>query len=299
MDPKEWYAKNYIKLFFIPLIVLAASLAIIGTHYARTGDFVDRDVTLKGGITITISTNIKVPEMQGYLAQQFPASDILVRTLTEFGTEQQTGILIEASDVEEDVLKQAIQDKMQEKDASFLLTPDNYSSEQIGSSLGESFYRQMLTAIVLAFVFMGIVVLITFRSFIPSMTVVFCAFCDMAFAVAMLNVLGARLSTAGIAALLMLIGYSIDTDILITTKALKRREEGSIIERMFDGIKTGLTMTMTTIIALTAGYFLSQSYVIKEIFLILILGLLYDMVVTYLFNTGVLVWWAKRKAGEK
>ncbi|MBU2638878.1 MAG: hypothetical protein KJ955_07935 [Nanoarchaeota archaeon] len=298
MDVKEWYANHYKKLFFVPLIVLVFSLAIIGMHYARTGDFVDRDVTLKGGITITISTNIKVPSMQDSLAQQFPASDILVRTLTEFGTEEQTGILVEASDLEEEVLKKAVEENMQEKQSGFLLTSDNYSSEQVGSSLGESFYRQMLTAIMLAFVFMGIVVLITFRSLIPSLTVVFCAFCDMAFAVAMLNILGLRLSTAGIAALLMLIGYSIDTDILITTKALKRREEGNIFERMFDGMKTGLTMTTTTIVALTAGYFISQSYVIKEIFLILILGLLYDMVVTYLFNTGVLVWWVKRKAGE-
>lgn len=298
MDIKEWYAIHYKKLFFVPLIVLVITLAVIGTHYAKTGDFVDRDVTLKGGITITISTNIKMPDMQAYLEQKFPASDILVRTLTEFGTEEQTGLLIEASDLEEDVLKTAVEEKMQEKDSAFALTPDNYSSEQVGSSLGESFYRQMLTAIVLAFIFMGIVVLITFRSLIPSMTVVFCAFCDMAFAIAMLNILGLRLSTAGIAALLMLIGYSIDTDILITTKALKRREEGNVFERMFDGAKTGLTMTLTTIIALTAGYLISQSYVIKEIFLILILGLLYDMVVTYLFNTGVLVWWVKRKAGE-
>ena len=58
-------------------------------------------------------------------------------------------------------------------------------------------------------------------------------------------------------------------------------------------------MTATTLVALTAGYFISSSYVIKEIFMILIFGLIYDMIVTYLLNAGVLVWWVKRKAGEQ
>lgn len=297
MNVKELYAKHYKKLFVVPIIILIACLGIIGNHYVKTGDFVDRDVTLKGGLTVTVSTPIKIPDMKEFLASRFVLSDILVRTLTEFGTDKQTGIIIEATDVKEEDLKAVIQERMQKESAGFMLTKDNYSAEMVGSALGESFYRQMLTAILLAFAFMAAVILITFRSAIPSLTVVFCAFCDMVFPIAVMNLFGIRLSTAGIAALLMLIGYSVDTDIVITTKALRRQDEGSIIDRMFDGMKTGLTMTSTTIIALTAGYFISNSFIIKEIFLIIILGLLYDMIVTYFLNMGVLVWWVKRKAG--
>ncbi len=298
MAVKEWYAKHYKALFVIPIIILIVSLGIIANHYAKTGDIVDRDVTLKGGLTLTISSDVKVPDIRERLAAMFPGSDMLVRTLTEFGSDAQTGFLIEASDVEEEPLKKAVEAMIAEKSPGFVFTKDNYSVEQVGSSLGEAFYSQMLMAILFAYIFMGVVVLIAFRSIIPSFTVVFCAFCDMVFAVALLNVFGIRLSTAGIAALLMLIGYSIDTDILITTKALKRQEEGNVVDRMFDGVKTGVTMTATTLVALTAGYFISNSYVIKEIFLILIFGLIYDMVVTYLLNTGVLIWWTKREAGE-
>lgn len=298
MGVKEWYTKHYKWLMIIPVVILIACLGIISSHYIQTGDFVDRDVSLKGGLTLTISTNIKAPDMEEYLSSKFTNSDILVRTLTEFGTDQQTGIIIEASDAREEDIKAAVQERMQKESSGFLLAKDNYSAEQVGSALGESFYRQMLMAILLAFAFMAVVVLIAFRSIIPSFTVVFCAFCDMVFPVAIMNLFGMRLSTAGIAALLMLIGYSVDTDIVITTKALRRQDEGSVIDRMFDGMKTGLTMSLTTIVALTAGYFFSQSFIIKEIFLIIILGLLYDIVVTYLFNTGVLVWWVRRKAGE-
>lgn len=293
MDIKGFYLKHYKKFFFLPLLIFVISLIIIASHYSSTGDIVDKDVTLKGGLTVTIYTSVEEPNLASYLDEEFPAADIIVRRLTEFGTDEQVGILIEAAEVEEEELKEVIGTKL-----GIDLSGDNYSVEQVGSSLGEAFYRQMSMAIVLAFIFMALVVLITFRALIPAFTVVFCAFCDMVFAIAIINVLGLRLSTAGIAALLMLIGYSIDTDIVITTKALKRKEEGNVVERMASGAKTGLTMTLTTIAALTTGYFVSQSYVIKEMFMILVFGLLFDIVVTYLFNTGVLVWWVRRKARE-
>ncbi|MBT4717506.1 protein translocase subunit SecF, partial [Candidatus Woesearchaeota archaeon] len=161
-------------------------------------------------------------------------------------------------------------------------------------SLGESFYRQMAVAIILAFIFMAFVVFVTFRSFIPSFMVVFAAFADMVCTLAFLSLFGFQISTAGIAAILLLIGYSIDTDILLTTKVLKRKD-GSIFERLFDGSKTGLTMTITTVVALTVGYFVSTSLVLKQMFMIIVIGLLIDVIMTYAMNAGLLVWYAKKK----
>ncbi|MBU2590180.1 MAG: hypothetical protein KKA65_01960 [Nanoarchaeota archaeon] len=291
MNIKETYMKNYKKLLIIPIIIFAISLIIIFQHYSSTGEIVDKDVTLKGGLTITIYSPIDIPDLKAQLKLEFPKGDIIVRRLTEFGSNEQIGLLIEAAEVEEEELKAVLEEKL-----NLELTKDNYSVEQVGSSLGNAFYKQMRTALILAFIFMAIVILITFRAWIPAFTIVFCAFADMVFVVAIMNLFGMRLSTTGIAALLMLIGYSIDTDIVITTKALKRKEEGNIVDRMTSGVKTGLTMTISTVVALTVGYFVSQSYVIKEMFLIIILGLIFDVIMTYLFNTGVLVWWTRRKA---
>lgn len=291
MDIKGFYSRNYGKLFVVPLAIFIFCLVVIGMHYARTGEILDKDVSLKGGLTITIYTPQQDPELESYLKAKLPLGDISVRQLSEFGTNTQLGLLIDAAEVQEEDIKAALEERLK-----LTLTAENYSVESVGSSLGEAFYKQMRTAIILAFLFIAIVVLITFRTIVPSFTVVFCAFCDMLFPVAIMDLIGMKLSTAGIAALLMLIGYSIDTDILITTKALKRREEGNVIDRMSSGVMTGLTMTGTTLVALTTGYFVSQSPVIKEMFFILILGLSYDMVITYLMNAGILVWWAKRKA---
>ena len=291
MNWKELYSKHYKILTIIPIVILLISLGILYSNYRTTGEIVAQDVTLKGGITATVTTSQPSPNLEDELKSMLN-TDLSVRTLKEFGSNEQIGFIIETPDAAESDLRTAL-----EKTLNLKLTDDNFSIELVGKSLGKAFYNQMLVAILLAFVFIGIVVVITFRAVVPSVTVIFAAFMDMVTTLAIMTLLGIKLSSSGIAAILTLIVYSIDTDMLITTKALKRVDEGTIVDRLASGFKTGMTMTITTIVALTAGYFVSTSIVIKQIFLIIIIGFIVDIVATYLMNAGVLMWWVKRKNG--
>ena len=64
-------------------------------------------------------------------------------------------------------------------------------------------------------------------------------------------------------------------------------------------MKTGLTLTMTTLIALTAMYFVSGSFIIEQIAFVLIIGLLIDMPATWFANAGILRAWLERKRRVK
>jgi len=167
------------------------------------------------------------------------------------------------------------------------MPPGSYSVETFGSSLGESFFRQTIIALLVAFILMGIVVFIYFKLPIPSLVVILAAFSDIVVTLAVFNLTGIKLSTAGIAAFLMLIGYSVDTDILLTTRVLKRRE-GTIMERIYGAMKTGLTMAITTIAAVGVSLLLVESEVIKQIMLILFIGLIVDIIMTWIQNAGLL-----------
>jgi preprotein translocase subunit SecF len=168
------------------------------------------------------------------------------------------------------------------------------SVQNIGPSLGASFFKQGLQAVLFAFLFMAIVVFIAFRMPIPSAAVVFSAFSDMLIALAFMSITGIELSRYTIAAILMLIGYSVDTDILLTARVLKEKGD-EINERIRNAMKTGLTMTMTTLAALTALYIFSTSDVLDDIAIVLIFGLIADLAMTWLFNAGVLKWYALRR----
>ena len=287
------YNKNYKLLIFIPVALFLVSLIIIGGFYVKTGDFIKKDVTLTGGLSITINTDkeIDIENLKDFLKDKFTESDIFLRKLSEFGSDKQIGIIIEASDLEEKDLKPVLEDKI-----NIVLTENNYSVEEDGGSLGESFYRQMVVAIGIAFILMGIVVLIVFRTIIPSLAVISAALFDIVITVVILNLFGVRLSTAGISALLLLIGYSVDTDILLTTRVLKKKE-GSVNKRILDAMKTGLTMTGTTIAALGVGFIVTNSPVLKQMFMIILIGLVVDVFATYLTNAGILKWYAERKEG--
>ncbi len=260
-------------------------------NYVNTGDIIDKDVSLKGGITVTVYSTEGYEGLEDHLVNTLN-TDLNVRELSEFASDVKIGFVVETSDADEEALLTAIEDYV-----GFELNSDNYSLEIVGSALGESFYQQMMIAIGLAFLFMAIVVLITFRSFIPSFAVVFAAFSDMVITLAILSLMGVNLSTSGIAALLLLIGYSIDTDILLTTKVLKRKE-GKVVDRMIGAMKTGLTMTGTTLAALGVAFFVATSLVLKQMFMVIVIGLLVDVIITYAMNAGLLVWYAKKRRGE-
>jgi len=102
---------------------------------------------------------------------------------------------------------------------------------------------------------MAIVVFIIFRTFTPSIAVVISAFADIVFAAAMMNVFGVLLSLGTVLLFLMLIGYSVDTDILLTqgfsnAKGTQRQDKGRH--------EDGLTMTFTTLAALIALFIVSS-----------------------------------------
>ncbi len=216
-------------------------------------------------------------------------SDIFVKELRDFSTNTRIGYVFDIGDLNtKDKLKGALEDAM-----VLELNNDNLSVEEVGSSLGEGFYKDMLKAVIFAFVLMGIVVFIAFRSFIPSIAVILAALMDISVTLMIVNLIGLKISAAGIAAFLLVIGYSVDTDILMTTRVLKRKEGGSTTERIIDSAKTGLTMTASTFAALGVGYIVTSSIVLKEMFLIILIALIIDVISTYLMNAGILYWYKK------
>lgn len=288
---KKIYEKQEKKLIVIPILMIIAALIVVGSQYSKTGDIFYKDVTLSGGITATVYTSIDVNTVEQTI-KETTNKEVLVRKLAEFGTDQQKGVVVESSEITREELESIFQDKLKIE-----LTNENYSVEQTGATLGQSFYRQMMIALLVGFLMMSIVVVIIFRSIVPSAAVILSAFADMLCTVAVVDLIGMRMSTAGIAGVLLLIGYSVDTDILLTTRMYKRKE-GTIMERIFSSAATGLTMTAAGLASLSIGYFITTSYVIKEMFFVLIIGLLIDVIMTYLLNARIMLWYTEKKEGK-
>ncbi len=291
----EAYVKNVTlkQMLVIPAIVLLLSLSIMGYTTIRTGTPVELGMEFQGGTAI-IFDSANTPdqlkeEFKNYpvvQAREYGGSE---RKLLQFGPMTNT----ELNDVTAKI-------------NSITSNPNTVEIRQMGEVVSKDLQGQALRAILLSFLGMAIVVFIIFRTFVPSMAVVISAFADIAFAVAMMDVFGIFLSLGTVAALLMLIGYSVDTDILLTTRLLKRK--GETDEKLKSAMKTGLTMTTTTLAALIALFFVSSgSYlvstftridIIRDISIVLIFGLIADLINTWMTNVGILRWYIE-KSGHR
>ncbi|MFA6073035.1 MAG: protein translocase subunit SecF [Candidatus Woesearchaeota archaeon] len=294
IEKKSFYYKHYKQLLIIPLIVLFLSLVIIGFKVATTGEFINKGISLKGGTSVTITKeNVDKLQLEQILRETFPKTEINFRTIEDSGT--QIGVIAESDIPSEDaVLSNKFIDTIKSTTGA---TDAQLSIETIGVSLGSSFFKQTMIAMVVAFILMAIVVFLYFKTLVPSALVILSAFADIITTIAVLDVLNIKVSTAGIAALLMLIGYSVDTDILLTMRVLKRKD-GTIYDQIISSFKTGMMMNIATLAAVIAGIFVAQSPILREIMLIVVIGVLADMIYTWLLNAGLLRLYLEKK-GEQ
>jgi len=265
---------------------------VIGIQIATTGDFIIKGISLSGGTSVTLTKeNLDRTAIETELSSSFPESSINIRAIEEAGV--QTGLIID-SDIssEEEKLNQEFVAKIKEVTGA---SDDEMSVDSVGVSLGESFFKQTMIALAVAFVLMAIVVFFYFKSFVPGALVVLAALTDIIITVGVLDFLNIKIGTAGIAALLMLIGYSVDTDILLTMRVLKRKEGQTVYSQIISSFKTGMMMNIATLVAVVAGLLVAQSPTLREIMIIVIIGILADMLNTWIQNAGLLRWYLERK----
>jgi fructoselysine-6-P-deglycase FrlB-like protein len=139
---------------------------------------------------------------------------------------------------------------------------------------------------------MSVVVFLLFRTFVPSIAVVVSAFSDVVIPIAVMNLLGIQLSLGTVAALLMLIGYSVDSDILLNNHVIRRG--GGFYESAYSAMRTGVTMTLTSLSAVIVMTFVATFFgvgLLASIGTVLAIGLTADLMNTYLLNMSLLRWY--------
>jgi preprotein translocase subunit SecF len=272
------------KLTFVPLVVLAFSLFILFDNKMTTGDFIIKDVDLKGGTLITIETDSPVDtvSLEHLLSDKYGSVFVKgLRTSTGYGANIEVDASVNSTSVIEDVRLSGI-------------NADNFSIESIQPALGRLFFDQMTRLLIIAFGIMSLVIFIIYRNVVSSFGMIFATGANIISAIAIANFLGISMSFAGFAGLLMLIGYTVDTNIVLTTKVLGGGTD-NFNSRYKRALKTGLTMSLTITVAMLLVPLFTTSKLLVNIANILVIGFLIDLLYTWLFNAGLLKMWYQRR----
>jgi preprotein translocase subunit SecF len=276
--------RSYGRLLVISILLVAFSAGFLLYGYSQKGDWFIKSIELRGGTVISVSLDspVATADLESRLSDKFgPVIIQETRGLGGYGL----SIEVESSANTTEVLS--------ELNANGIST-ERSSVQTIDPGIGASFWFQAQVAVALAFALMAVTVFVIFRTFAPSIAVILAAACDMIETVAFMQIFGIQLSLASLAALLMLIGYSVDTDIILTTRVL-RMTERSVDERISSAMRTGLTTAGTTIGALAVLYISSVSAVLSQIASVLLIGLVFDIVNTWIQNAAIIKWYAVRK----
>jgi preprotein translocase subunit SecF len=269
------------QLVVIPLVLFVLSLVVIALTFTATGMPIKPGIDFSGGTAVTIITTDSNEQLQATFAG-YPLSEISDMNngkFLKFGT---------MDDKQYQSLSQLISEKY----------PDA-KIDQIGESFGKSLQSQAAIALVFSFIGMALVVFLSFKTFVPSVAVVLSALADMVMTAAVMNIIGIPLSLGTTAALLMLIGYSVDSDILLTNRVLKR--QGKLNDKLMGAFHTGIIMTSTTLAATTALFVVSwfgSVQILMEISAVLLIGLVADILNTWLTNVGILKWYVLKGGGK-
>ena len=286
---ESFFDKNHKKLMIIPILLLIFSIAVPLIKYSQTGEFIERNVELKGGITVTLNKEgLDYNNIESVLKQNF--EDITFRKTQSLLNEDIEGLEIQVGASREEVSNLLSTLNINNQ----TLTKEEFTIGDTSSEFGEDFFQSLIKILIVSFVLMSITVFIAFRSLYPSMAVISSVILDIAFPFAMVSLLGINLTAGGIIAFLLVIAYSVDTDILLTNSLLNKKHL-PYFERLTSSMKTGLTMTFTTLFAVIPAYFVSSSEVLQQMFLIIAFALIADIISTYLFNAPLLWAYIKRK----
>jgi len=173
---------------------------------------------------------------------------------------------------------------------------NSISIQTVSPRLKAHFLDSARDVVILSAVLSIIFVFLFFRIIVPSIAVLIGALSDIVIALGVMGFFGIPFTLPSFAALLMLIGYSLDTDVMLTMRMIKRK--GDPREKAYDSMKTGTTMTGTAIVAFSVLFVLATLTHIPtyfEISAVALAGLIGDLFATWGINAVLLLWYAEKK----
>ena len=287
IDEIEYSEQSSKKLIAVPFAILGVALAVLLVTYLLTGAPVGLGFEFTGGVNIQTQTAVPAEQIE----QEFSGIDGVpepsnVRSISG-------GAIVSF----QPLTNNEMSNLRDFRDANYA----DASVESVSPSHGTSLLYQSMGAIAFAFVLMTVVIFAFFRTFVPSLGIILSATSDMLVPIGVMTLLGIDVSLGTIPAILLIIGYSIDSDILLTRNTLSGRRK-QFYGNVRNAMKTGVTMTATSmaamaVMAISAHFF--SIFILRNIGIILFFGLGMDLINTYMMNVAILRWYVLDRRGMR
>jgi preprotein translocase subunit SecF len=262
------------KAYVVSAVILALGIAGMGMNLATLGSWLNYGVDFTGGIFIQVRTSAGVTDsdLRGAMGgAQAPA-------ITRFGADNEFGIrapLEEGVDIEEGAAR--IRDQLAAGlgDANVEIVRREMVSAKIGSELGQKAVLAILISFLLSLVYIG------FRfEFRFGLAAIVATVHDILVTLGFLALLRIEISLPTVAAVLTIIGYSLNDTIVVfdrirenlNRKGGRREDSKRLINRSINEVLPRTVMTSGTTLVVLGSLLLLGGPVIRDFTIVLILG---------------------------
>jgi preprotein translocase subunit SecF len=292
VDPKKYFDRmyeDYDSYIAIPVVLLLLSFALMGVSYMDNGSVLQLGQDFTGGTTVTYNMTEEFDTAQVeqiFTSEERPGSGAV-------RIESGESTLLEVTVPPPEMSESQLLDVMNNNSVkSYSLESSDIISRSFSTKeLAEQLLMLASWTFILAFSIMSLAIFTSFRDLVPSLAVIFAAASDIIFSIGVMSFLNIPLTPGSLSALLMLIGYSVDTDIVLSSRVLKQKR-GSIKDRVWSSMKTGVTMSSGGIAGFSILYLVSIALVgpstLSMLASVMVIGLLADMPFTWFGNAYIL-----------
>lgn len=173
---------------------------------------------------------------------------------------------------------------------------DTYSFKEVGPALSTFFLNRTKDVIIYAVLFTAIAVFIVFRKIVPTIVILASTLFNLVIALGAMGMFQVPLTLASIATLLLLIGLSLDTTIMLGVKVFKKKED------LFNSIVSSELTSYTMLVGLLISFItllimgiLTDIPTYFEISFVALAGVFADAVNDLMLCDVIILWYAERE----
>lgn len=281
-----WPVKNlsYKKLIVIPLIVTA----ILGSAVILKG--VPLGIDFSSGASINVKNVENVPETTTEIRKTLE-KDLGGSVQISLGDNE---INVETSFPLTEELENKLKSTLSEK---FGIDGQYSIPKRTFPAITALYIREAKKAVIIAAIAMAIILFISLRH-IPTVGGILSVIgLDATVIFGGMSILNIPLTLSSMAGILLIFGYAVNTNVLLSSHVLKR-VGGTVRERAANAMSTGLVMSTTSATALIVLNIVASPDALKQLSAVIVIGILADMMNTWLFNSGLIMKQAEKQEAK-
>jgi len=278
---------NYKKFLMISILIFAIFVGIILFNYFKYEYIINKSITISGGYVTLINNNYHItnPEIQNTLNQMNITDYVLYNTPNI--------IYIESGEQ----INETLLINLFNQDYNIKLLPTDISIQQYSSLVGNLIFNQFLFFVILAMILAAFIIFISFRASKITLNIISTILFDVVGLLSILSITKYPIGANGFIGMLMILGFAIDNNVVLSTNIVKEKEK-PFIERVRMSFRVGMLMEVIALYTLLLLYFIVPEPSVDEFAFVLSIAIILDLLYYLIGNIPLYKYFEAKKEQE-